>query len=196
MKGETCNCRRLYTVYRNTATRPNSHFCMFALLYVRTFANSSRFRCHWWWGRSYRHKKHNSSNLKNLVWVGIVASNCQRSWLSETLQVICSSIPTAIAPANEGCRQFHGKNYSNQKIGAVLETDIWSNDDKTWMSYKLRSLSLSLDKMTTSMFSVEDTTEKCYRDITSSLISRGLKMVPYRKKSKLDRRLVKHILLC
>ena len=42
--------------------------------------------------------------------------------------------------------------------------------------------------MTADIFSVEDTTEKCYRDITSSLIGRGLKMLPYRKKSKLDRR--------
>ena len=37
-------------------------------------------------------------------------------------------------------------------------------------------------------FCVEDTVDKCYRDFTASLLSRGWKKIPYRKRTKLEKK--------
>ena len=37
-------------------------------------------------------------------------------------------------------------------------------------------------------FCVEDTVDKCYRDFTASLLSRGWKKLAYRKKTKLEKK--------
>jgi hypothetical protein len=37
-------------------------------------------------------------------------------------------------------------------------------------------------------FALEDTTDKCYRDISNELLSKGWNRVSYKKRSKLERK--------
>ena len=45
-------------------------------------------------------------------------------------------------------------------------------------------------------FCVEDTVDKCYRDFTASLLSKGWKKIPFRKRTKMEKKRFVHLYKC
>ena len=45
-------------------------------------------------------------------------------------------------------------------------------------------------------FCVEDTVDKCYRDFTASLLSKGWKKIPFRKRTKMEKKRFVHFYKC